>query len=130
MRTLRSVSSLKVTPGMRVLVRVDWNVPLEGGLKPENSLKIERSIETIHWLQSKKAVVILLTHLGRPAKPDPAFSTAILVKLLKREYSLPLTHHTYRVSQAKERAQLLNELEDADPGSVQDRKSTRLNSSH
>ncbi len=118
MRTLRSVSGLKITPGMRVLVRVDWNVPLEGGLKPENSLKIERSIETIHWLQSKKAVVILLTHLGRPTKPDPAFSTEILVKLLKREYNLPITHHVYRVSQAKERTQLLRELEDADPGSV------------
>ncbi len=118
MRTLRSLSGLKVTHGMRVLVRVDWNVPLEGGLKPENSLKIERSIETIHWLQAKKAVVIILTHLGRPAKPDPAFSTSVLVKLLKREYSLSLTHHAYRVSQAKDRANLLRELEEASPGSV------------
>ncbi len=118
MRTLRSLSGLKVTPGMRVLMRVDWNVPLEGGLKPENSLKIERSIETIHWLQAKKAVVILLTHLGRPTKPDPAFSTSILVKLLKREYNLPITHHAYRVSQTKERARLMSELEEAEPGSV------------
>lgn len=118
MRTLRSLSGLKVTPGMRVLMRVDWNVPLEGGLKPENSLKIERSIETIQWLQSKKAVVVLLTHLGRPTKPDPVYSTAILVKLLKREYQLSLVHHTERVSQVKERTQLSRELAEAAPGSV------------
>lgn len=118
MRTLRSLSGLKITPGMRVLMRVDWNVPLEGGLKPENSLKIERSIETIQWLQSKKAVVVLLTHLGRPTKPDPAFSTSILVQLLKKSYGLTLTHHAERVSVAKERAQLLRVLEEAEPSSA------------
>ncbi len=118
MRTLRSLSGLKITPGMRVLVRVDWNVPLEGGLKPENSLKIERSIETIQWLQSKKAVIVLLTHLGRPTKPDPAFSTSILVQLLKKSYGLTLTHHAERVSVVKEQAKLLQALEEAEPSSV------------
>ncbi len=103
---------------MRVLMRVDWNVPLEGGLKPENSLKIERSIETIRWLQSKKAVVILLTHLGRPDGFDPAFSTSVLVKLLKKEYGLTLMHHDERISNTKERAALLKELEAHEPGSI------------
>ncbi len=118
MRTLRSLTGLKLSPGTRVLVRVDWNVPLEGGLKPENSLKIDRSLETIRWLQSKKAIVILLTHLGRPERPDPAFSTAMLVKLLQREHGLVLTHHAERVSVAKERARLEEKLEAALPGSV------------
>lgn len=118
MRSLRSLTGLKLSPGTHVLVRVDWNVPLEGGLKPENSLKIERSLETIRWLQTKKAVVILLTHLGRPEKLDPAFSTSVLVKLLKREYDLALTHHPERVSLAKERARLEEALKEVPSGSV------------
>lgn len=118
MRSLRTLSSLQITPGMRVLLRVDWNVPLEGGMKPEASLKIERSMETIQWLQSKKAVVIVLTHLGRPLGADPAFSTSILVPLLKKKYQLALTHHTERVSQAGERAALLRSLESSAAGSV------------
>lgn len=118
MRSFRSLSSLKLAPGERVLVRVDWNVPLDGGLKPEQSLKIERSLETIEWLQKKKAVVILLTHLGRPKGVDPAFSTSVLVPLLKRVYQLKLTHHAERVSSAKERAHLQTELAEAEPGSI------------
>ena len=118
MRTLRSLSAAKITPGMRVLVRVDWNVPLEGGLKPENSLKIERSLETIQYLQAKKAVVILLTHLGRPKGIDSAFSTKILVPLLKRHYDLVLTHHSESISRLKDRQALVKKLEDAPIGSV------------
>jgi phosphoglycerate kinase len=118
MRSFRSLSSLKLAPGERVLVRVDWNVPLEGGLKPEQSLKIKRSLETIDWLQKKKAVVVLLTHLGRPKGADPAFSTAVLVPLLKRVYQLRLTHHAERVSSAKERVRLQADLTQAEPGSV------------
>lgn len=118
MRSLRPLSSLQITPGMRVLLRVDWNVPLEGGMKPEASLKIERSLETIEWLQSKKAVVIVLTHLGRPKGMDSAFSTAILAPLLKKNYQLSLTHHAEQVSQARERSALLRSLEEATPGSV------------
>ena len=103
---------------MRVLVRVDWNVPLEDGLKPETSLKIERTLETVKWLQSKKAVVIILTHLGRPKGVESKYSTKILLPLLKRTYGLALTHHAERVSVAKERTKLIADLQESTPGSL------------
>ncbi|MGV3278705.1 phosphoglycerate kinase [Rickettsiales bacterium LUAb2] len=49
----------------KVLVRVDLNVPMKNG-KVDNNERIVRSIPTIKELLSKKAKVILITHLGRP----------------------------------------------------------------
>lgn len=115
---LRSLTTAPSLAGMRVLVRVDWNVPLDGSLEPEASLKIKRSLETIDWLRKKKAVVILLTHLGRPQGLEEKYSTGHLVKMAKHVYKLDLVFHGERVSQAKECKKLLNELEKAPHGSV------------
>lgn len=51
--------------GKRILVRVDWNVPIKDGVITD-AARIERTIPTIRELLDKKAVVILLSHLGRP----------------------------------------------------------------
>ncbi len=71
--------------GKRVLVRVDWNVPLDGTLDAENSLRITRSLPLIYALQEVGAIVIILTHVGRPAGVDETFSTKHLVPLLKKQ---------------------------------------------
>jgi phosphoglycerate kinase len=54
----------------RVLVRVDLNVPMEGG-HVSDATRIERIVPTITELADKHAKVILLSHLGRPKGPDP-----------------------------------------------------------
>jgi 3-phosphoglycerate kinase len=48
-----------------VLVRVDYNVPLDKGTVLDNS-KIEASISTINFLLEKNCKIILITHLGDP----------------------------------------------------------------
>ena len=49
-----------------VLVRVDYNVPMEGG-EIENDLRIKASLPTIDFLLSHGAKkIILISHLGRP----------------------------------------------------------------
>jgi len=51
--------------GKRVLLRVDFNVPINNGSITENS-RIEKVLPTIKFLIKKKAKIIIIAHLGRP----------------------------------------------------------------
>jgi len=51
--------------GNSVLLRVDFNVPINDGAITENS-RIEKVLPTIKFLINKKAKIIIIAHLGRP----------------------------------------------------------------
>ena len=58
----------------RVLVRVDFNVPIKEGIITDTN-RIEASLTTIKYLIDNNAKVILMSHLGRPkGEPKPEFS--------------------------------------------------------
>ncbi|MFH0930266.1 MAG: phosphoglycerate kinase [Candidatus Moraniibacteriota bacterium] len=74
----------------RVLLRTDFNVPLENG-QILDDFRIRESLPTIeHILKQDKSKIVIISHLGRPeGKPDPQYSLETVAKklseLLNRE---------------------------------------------
>jgi len=76
--------------GKRVLVRVDFNVPLDGGQVADDT-RIRASLPTIEYLRSEGCRVVLMSHLGRPKDgPDPALRMDPVAMRLGRLLGVPV----------------------------------------
>jgi phosphoglycerate kinase len=86
----KTVRDLDVN-GKRVLVRADFNVPLEGGAITDDR-RITEALPTVRHLVDGGAIVLLASHLGRPKGVTPEFSlapvAARLTELLGKEVPL------------------------------------------
>jgi phosphoglycerate kinase len=78
MARVPALEDLGDVSGKRVLVRTDFNVPMEG---PDNArtitddFRIRAALPTIEWLTSRGATVVCASHLGRPkGAPDAKYS--------------------------------------------------------
>lgn len=77
-KTLRDID----VAGKKVLVRVDFNVPMDGDLITDTT-RIEASLPTINYLLENGASVVLMSHLGRPkGEYKEEFSLAPVAKKL------------------------------------------------
>jgi len=76
--------------GRRVLVRVDFNVPIVDG-KIEDDSRIHAALPSIHYILEQGASLVLMSHLGRPkGKPDPAFSLRPVAERLAEILKSPI----------------------------------------
>jgi phosphoglycerate kinase len=70
---VRTLDDLDVD-GKRVLVRVDFNVPLDGEQRITDDARIEAALPTLRELREKGARLLLAAHLGRPKDREPELS--------------------------------------------------------
>jgi phosphoglycerate kinase len=79
---VRSIDQLDLS-GKRVLIRVDFNVPLDKAGNITDDTRIQAVLPTIRTSMEKGAVTLLLSHLGRPkGKPVPELSLAPVARRL------------------------------------------------
>ena len=72
--------------GKKVLMRADFNVPLNADMEITDDTRIQAALPTIRYILDQGAALILMSHLGRPKnEPDPKFSLAPVAKALSKE---------------------------------------------
>lgn len=79
-KNLQEVKNLK---DRRVLVRVDWNVPVgdDGRVDETESFRVTKSLETINYLRNSGAKTVIMSHIGRDKK-DSLYPVAEYAKNL------------------------------------------------
>ncbi|MBC3804811.1 phosphoglycerate kinase [Acetobacterium fimetarium] len=85
----KTVSDIELK-GKKVLMRADFNVPLDENGRITDETRIVAALPTINYILDQGAALILMSHLGRPNNaPDPKYSLAPvaekLSELLKRK---------------------------------------------
>ena len=91
--TLKTLDTLDVA-GKRVLVRVDFNVPLDDGQVADDS-RIKAALPTIQYLLDHGAAVLLASHLGRPnGEVNPEYSLKPVSEYLSKMIDKPVTFAT------------------------------------
>jgi len=86
----RTVDQLAVE-GKRVLVRVDYNVPLDDNGQITDDTRIRETLPTLKLLLQRGSAVILCAHLGRPkGQPNPKYSLKPVAKRLEELLKKPV----------------------------------------
>jgi phosphoglycerate kinase len=106
--------------GKKVLVRVDFNVPIANGEVCDDS-RMQAALPTIEYLLEHGAAVILCSHLGRPKGVDPTFSMKPVAEHLRTMIDTPVAFAEDCIGEKAEAA-----AADLQPGQVLVLENTRF----
>lgn len=119
-KTIRDLTDAQLR-GKRALVRVDFNVPIEGDRVTDDT-RIRAALPTIEALLARGACVVLLSHLGRPkGKPDIRYTLEPVARHLQTLIRNPVSFVETTDSDEAQRA-----THDAKAGSVLLLENTRF----
>ncbi len=111
--TLPLLQNLDVK-GKRVLVRVDFNVPLDKNGQISDDTRLKESLPTLRYLLDHSSSIILLSHLGRPKnKADPALSLKVCANRLETLLGCPVIFATDAIGSSTQKL-----CKDLKPGNV------------
>ena len=85
MKSVKSIKDVKLD-GKKVLIRVDFNVPMDEDLNISDDIRIREALPTINYcLDNGAKSVTLVSHLGRPkSEGDPKFTLKSVLKRVER----------------------------------------------
>ena len=85
--TLKQLINEKKIEGKKVLVRVDFNVPLDENRKITDTRRIDETIPTINAIIENGGIPILMSHLGRPkGEKNLQYSLDVVAKYLSEKF--------------------------------------------
>ena len=119
-KTIRDLTDAQLR-GKRALVRVDFNVPIEGDRVTDDT-RIRAALPTIEALLARGATVVLLSHLGRPkGKPDLRYTLEPVARHLST-----LLHRPVSFVETTDSDEALRATLSAEPGTVLLLENTRF----
>ncbi|MFA6161089.1 MAG: phosphoglycerate kinase [Patescibacteria group bacterium] len=118
MKDLPVLNSRVQLKNKRVLLRLDWNIPVQGMPSKEDLAKVDSSVSTVHYLQKHGAIVIILTHLGRPKKRDKSFSTVRLLPMAEAYLDCPVMFCDEDITKQDGKMEVESTFGAAKPGDV------------
>lgn len=87
---IKTLSSIKNLKGKKILLRVDYNVPLKENGDIQDDTRIKESLPTLKFLRKKGAKIILISHLGRPKGVDEKLRLTKIANYLKKITKYPV----------------------------------------
>lgn len=90
MSNIKSIKDIDIE-GKKVLIRVDFNVPMDKNYNISDDTRIRESIPTINYcIDAGAAEIILVSHLARPTQVDMEYSLKHILKRLERYLNRPV----------------------------------------
>ena len=113
MPTIKTLKDLDVA-NKPVLVRVDFNVPLDARGTITDTTRIKAALPTLRYLIERQAKIILISHLGRPkGQPDPRYTLKPVAANLSQQLGQPVLFVEDCIGNTAEQA-----VKSLDPGKV------------